>query len=118
MFRHLRSPLQVCVALGVVLAVSLNEGVQSNAQDNLKGDPEAGKLKAQLCAACHGPEGISVNPLWPNLAGQHEQYLAKQIKAYRDGERSEVTMDPFVKNLSDQDIADVAAYYASLSPCP
>lgn len=118
MSRKLRTSLQICAVSVVVLVLSLNEGIVSNAQDKVKGDPAAGKTKAQLCAACHGPEGISVNPLWPNLAGQHEQYLAKQIKAYRDGERSEVTMDPFVKNLSDQDIADLAAYYASLSPCP
>ena len=89
-----------------------------NAQGNLTGDPVAGKTKAALCAACHGPEGVSVNPLWPNLAGQQEQYLVKQTKAFRDGIRTEITMDPFVKNLTDQDIADIAAYYAGLSLCP
>ena len=82
------------------------------------GDAAAGKAKAGLCAACHGPAGISVNPLWPNLAGQHRQYLAAQIRAYRDGEREEITMQPFVQDLTDQDIEDLAAYYASLSPCP
>lgn len=82
------------------------------------GDPEAGRQKAALCAACHGANGISANPLWPNLAGQQRVYLANQIRAFRDGERVEVTMQPFVENLTDEDIEDLAAFYADLSPCP
>ena len=82
------------------------------------GDADAGAAKAALCAACHGQNGISSNPLWPSLAGQHEAYLAKQIKAFRDGERVDVSMQPFVANLTDQDVEDLAAYYAGLSPCP
>jgi len=75
-------------------------------------------LVCALCAACHGTAGVSINPIWPSLAGQHAQYLAKQIRRFRDGEREEITMQPFVQNLSDQDIEDLAAYYASLNPCP
>ena len=82
------------------------------------GDAQAGAAKAALCTACHGQNGISVNPLWPSLAGQQEAYLTKQIKAFRDGERVDVSMQPFVANLTDQDIEDLAAHYASLSPCP
>lgn len=82
------------------------------------GNKDDGATKAAVCAACHGPKGISVNPLWPSLAGQQEAYLAKQIKEFRDGVRVEATMQPFVANLTDQDVADLAAYYASLSPCP
>ena len=82
------------------------------------GDAAAGKAKAGLCAACHGLEGLSANPLWPNLAGQHPAYLAAQIRAYRDGKREEITMQPFVQDLTDQDVEDLAAWYASLSPCP
>ena len=82
------------------------------------GSKDAGESKAALCAACHGGNGISVNPLWPSLAGQQEAYLAKQIKEFRDGVRVEPTMQPFVANLTDQDADDLAAYYASLSPCP
>ena len=82
------------------------------------GDVAAGKAKAGLCAACHGPKGISMNPMWPNLAGQQRVYLAAQIRAFRDGKRVEATMQPFVRNLTDQDIEDLAAFYASLSPCP
>lgn len=82
------------------------------------GDPQAGRAKAALCAACHGMNGISINPLWPSLAGQQRVYLANQIRAFRDGERVEVTMQPFVANLTDQDVEDLAAFYAELSPCP
>ena len=97
-------------ALAVLLAAS--------PATHAAGAAEAGAAKAPLCAACHGQKGVSGNPLWPNLAGQQEQYLAKQIRAFRDGERTDVSMQPFVAVLTDQDIEDLAAYYASLSPCP
>ena len=71
-----------------------------------------------MFSPCHGPHGISLNPLWPSLAAQQEAYLVKQIKAFRDGERVDVSMQPFVAQLSDQDIDDLAAYYAALTPCP
>lgn len=79
----------------------------------LAGDAEAGKAKSATCAACHGPTGVSVNPLWPNLAGQKEAYLVKQIKAFRDGERNDPTMAPMVAPLTDADIDDLAAFFAS-----
>ena len=79
----------------------------------LAGDVAAGKAKAALCASCHGPTGISMSPLWPNLAGQKEQYLIKQIKAFRDGTRQDPMMAPMVAALSDADIENLAAYYSS-----
>ena len=79
------------------------------------GDPEAGKAKSAVCAACHGGTGISPTPAWPNLAGQKEQYLIQAITAYRDGTRQNAQMSPMAKNLSDEDIANLAAYYSSLS---
>ena len=77
------------------------------------GDPAAGQSKAAACGACHGPTGVSSNPLWPNLAGQKDQYLIKQLKAFRDGQRQDPLMAPMAAALSDQDIEDLAAYYAS-----
>lgn len=71
---------------------------------------------AQSCTACHGQTGISSNPEWPNLAGQHEGYLAIQITAFRDGTRSNPVMAPFVANLTDADITALAAYYSSQAP--
>ena len=78
------------------------------------GDPAAGKAKSATCVACHGPEGISNNDLWPNLAGQKHGYLVKQMKAFRDGTRNDPMMAPMVAALSDEDIDNLAAYYASL----
>jgi cytochrome c553 len=78
------------------------------------GDAAAGKAKAGTCAGCHGPNGISANPLWPNLAGQKDAYLAKQLKAFRDGTRTDPVMSPMAKPLSDADIENLAAYFSSL----
>ena len=63
------------------------------------GDAEAGKAKSTVCAACHGQNGISASPIWPNLAGQKEAYLVKQIKAFRDGTRKDPSMAPMVANF-------------------
>lgn len=70
--------------------------------------------QAQSCAACHGSAGVSANPEWPSLAGQNAAYLAQQITAFRDGERENPPMMPFVANLSDAEIAELADYYAGL----
>ncbi len=79
------------------------------------GDPGAASNKAKtLCASCHGPEGISMNPLWPNLAGQKDQYLIKVMKDYREGTRSDPNMGPLAQTLTDQEIEDLAAYYTKL----
>jgi len=81
---------------------------------SLAGDVAAGKAKSAVCSACHGPEGIGMSPLWPNLAGQKEAYLVKQIKAFKSGERKDPTMAPMVAGLTDADIDNLAAYYSSL----
>ncbi len=78
------------------------------------GDIAAGKAKAAICMACHGAAGISPNDLWPNLAGQKEGYLLKQIKAFRDGDRIDAMMAPMVKPLTDADVENLAAYFSSL----
>lgn len=78
------------------------------------GDAAAGKAKAMVCAGCHGAAGISTVPTYPNLAGQKEQYLVAQIKAFRDGTRTNATMNPMVKNLTDADAENIAAYFSSL----
>ena len=80
----------------------------------IAGDVDAGKAKAVSCAGCHGANGISSNPLWPNLAGQKDGYLAKQMKAFRDGTRNDPMMSPISMPLSDADIDNIAAYYSGL----
>lgn len=77
------------------------------------GDPQAGKEKSATCTACHGADGNSTNPEWPKLAGQHAGYLAKQLREYRSGARENATMNGMAAGLSDEDIEDLAAYYAS-----
>ncbi len=78
------------------------------------GDIAKGKAKSAVCAACHGPAGISASPIWPNLAGQKEQYLIKQIKAFKAGIRKDPSMAPMVAPLTEEDIKNLAAYYSSL----
>ncbi len=78
-----------------------------------KGDAAAGEEKSVTCAACHGADGNSVAPSFPKLAGQGEKYLLKQMQDIRDGARPVPTMAGQVDNMSDQDLADIAAYYAS-----
>lgn len=72
-----------------------------------------GAEQAQVCAACHGTDGISPSPMWPSLAGQHRDYLVHSLKAYRDGQRKDPVMAGQAAMLSDQDIEDLAAYYAA-----
>jgi cytochrome c553 len=80
------------------------------------GDANIGKAKSVACVACHGSTGISPTPIWPNLAGQKEQYLVAQLKAFKEGTRQNAQMAPMVAGLSDEDMANLAAYYSSL-PC-
>ncbi|MDX1552361.1 MAG: cytochrome c [Marinobacter sp.] len=80
-------------------------------------DAEAGKAKAAVCAACHGKNGIAAIPGYPNLAGQNEQYLVAALKAYKNKQRSggqSAVMQGQATGLSDEDIANLAAYYASM----
>lgn len=80
------------------------------------GDIDAGKSKAVVCAACHGNNGIAMIPNYPNLASQNELYLVEAMKAYRDGIRKNMIMSPMAAGLSDTDIENLAAFYASLEP--
>ena len=80
------------------------------------GDSERGKEKSQTCAACHGSDGNSTNPEWPTLAGQHAKYLSVTLHAYQDGTRTDVLMSGQTSALNDDDIEDLAAYYATQTP--
>lgn len=77
------------------------------------GDADAGQGKAAVCAACHGVDGNSIIPNWPKIAEQHESYLQRQITLIKGGERPVPEMAGIVMNLSDQDIADLAAYFSN-----
>ncbi len=75
---------------------------------------EAGRSKAMACGACHGKNGISVGEKYPNLAGQHVEYVTKQLKAFRDGSRKDQMMNAIAAQLSDSDIDNLAAFWNSL----
>ena len=77
---------------------------------------EAGAKKAQVCFACHGPNGNSADAKFPILAGQTARYLYLQIRDFKEGRRSEPTMEPFVKDLSRDDMFDLAAFFAAQRP--
>jgi len=77
-------------------------------------DAEAGRQKAQTCAACHGPDGNSANPAVPSLAGQPAQFISMQLFQFREGNRKNDQMTPMAAKLSNADMNDLAAYFASL----
>lgn len=82
------------------------------------GNVAAGKSKAMMCAACHGADGNSPSDMFPKLAGQGEAYLVKQLTEFKSGVRSNAVMAPMVAALSEQDMADIAAYYSSKTITP
>ncbi len=78
------------------------------------GNPAAGKFKAISCQVCHGKDGHSTNPLYPKLAGQHAAYIEKQMHDFKTKKRIDPVMNEMAPSMSDQDIADIAAYFESI----
>lgn len=81
-----------------------------------RGNVEAGAAKAAVCLACHGVNGNSANPEWPNLAGQNAAYVREQLTLFRAGHRNNAVMYPLAMTLTDEDIGDLAAYFAAQTP--
>lgn len=96
----------------VLIAMAVSLSVSAASAAGLVGDAAAGKTKAAACGACHGADGNSPAPTFPKLAGQGERYLVKQIHDIKSGARPVPAMAGQTDSLSDQDIADIAAYYA------
>ena len=94
------------VAIAVALAAGMTGGASA--------DPAAGHDKAAMCATCHGMDGIGTNPEVPHIAGESEIYLMAQLRAFRSGERQHQQMSIIAQSLDDQDIRDLADYYASI----
>jgi cytochrome c553 len=84
------------------------------ADELMEGDAQAGKDKSITCAACHGADGNSVNPVWPSLAGQHPTYFVEQLQAFKNGTRSEPLMLGQVMSLSDEDMRNLAVYFTGM----
>ncbi|PRD29111.1 UNVERIFIED_CONTAM: cc4 [Trichonephila clavipes] len=99
----------------VLVSLLLTLGVSAAAQaaGSLVGDAEAGKAKTAVCGACHAADGNSAAPNFPKLAGQGERYLLKQMHDIKGGKRTVLEMTGLLDNLSEQDMADIAAYFAS-----
>jgi len=102
-----RATIIAGIAIAAVLAAGTSHAV----------DSAAGKAKYETtCIACHGANGISIAPIYPNVAGQKEEYLVAQLKAFRDGSRQNAIMAPMAKGLTDTDIANIAAFMSTLKP--
>ena len=99
--------LAVCLTLAALLATP------SAFAESVSGDPVAGKIKSQSCQGCHGVDGNSTDGLTPKLAGQYEIYTFKQMRNYQAGTRVHGLMKAMAANLSDKDLADISAYFAS-----
>ena len=96
------------VILGVVALVVTSSSAQA------AGDSIAGRTVTVKCQLCHGKDGLGTSPYAPNIAGQKYDYLVHSLMAYKAGERKSYMMSLVVKHLSDEDIANVAAYYSSI----
>lgn len=107
----------ILMILGVAMVI-MPQAILA-AGDVVKGDAAAGKVKTAVCAACHGPDGNSVNPDWPKLAGQGVGYMVKQLKDLKEKTtRDDPIMGPMAIPLNEQDMLDIAAYYASQTQQP
>jgi cytochrome c553 len=100
----------------LVLAVLVAGTVR--ADPLVDGSAEAGKARSITCAACHGPDGNSANPAWPSIAGQNAPYMVKQLQAFKSGSRTDPLMTGQAMPLSEQEMRDLAVYYASQVPAP
>jgi cytochrome c553 len=99
-----------------IALASLSLGLAGTAM--AAGDAAKGKELSTTCAACHGGDGNSFNPEWPKLAGQHADYIVKQLAEFKEGKRKNATMAPMAAPLSAQDMEDLAAYYAAQRTAP
>ena len=99
----------------LLLATAATLGIFSSAQADVfvNGDADAGKTKAAACAACHGADGNSALSANPKLAGQNAKYIVTQLQHFKNGERANAIMKGMASALSDQDMADIAEYYAT-----
>ena len=98
-------------AAGLLLAFALLGGV-----GNARADAEAGRQKAQVCAACHGETGNSSQPMFPSLAGQPKQFIVSALYQFREGKRINPVMSPMAANLTNADLNDLAAYFSAQKP--
>lgn len=104
----------VAIALLAAAAADAGESAGVIRQRTDSGDPVAGKSKSTLCQGCHGENGLSMEDLIPHLAGQYSAYIAKELRNFQSGARKHEIMSVMAKTINDFDLADIAAYFASL----
>jgi len=97
-----------------LLAAFMLPAAQTQAESLVDGSIDAGKAKAITCTACHGTEGNSTIPTWPNIAGQSAGYIVTQLSAFKNSSRTDPLMAPQAMMLSDEDMRNVAVYFESL----
>ncbi len=112
-FKKMKNVFASISMLGTVCALAL-AAAPAAAQSLVDGDAAAGEARAITCAACHGTEGNSVNPLWPNIAGQHATYTVETLRAFREGDRQDPVMTGQAMLLSEEDIDNLAVYFEGL----
>ena len=113
-FMMIREKLKI--ALKMALIIGLLNSVAACAEPGPVGNAKDGEAKSAICGQCHGKNGISIIPIYPNLAGQKQGYMELQLHAFRSGQRINAAMSPHAKRLTDKDIADLSAYYANMHP--
>jgi cytochrome c553 len=110
----IESRFSVSLAAAVVFAAFAAS--PASAADAVKGSAEAGATKAAVCTACHGVNGNSTNPEWPNLAGQNAAYIREQLAMFKAKKRNNPVMQPIVDPMTEQDFADVAEFFSTQTP--
>jgi cytochrome c553 len=115
----MKTPLISALAAAALLTAgtTLASSGSGSAEIGIGGDPEKGKEKAnQICQACHGMDGNGIpgQPVWPKLAGQHPRYIYKQLMNFKNNERYNVQMSPMAMPLTEEEVRNLAAYYATL----
>src|SRR3954471_4269602 len=98
---------------GSILAGTAGAQEAAPASTAITGSAEAGATKAAVCTACHGVNGNSVNPEWPNLAGQNAAYIREQLAMFKAKKRNNPIMQPIVDPLTEQDFADLAVFFST-----
>ncbi|HEX5765616.1 MAG TPA: c-type cytochrome [Woeseiaceae bacterium] len=101
-----------------LLALSILFAATARSEPLVEGSAEAGQARSVTCAACHGPDGNSVNPAWPSIAGQNAPYILKQLQAFKSGSRTDPLMTAQAMPLSEQEMRDLAVYYAGQTAAP
>jgi len=102
----------------LLLTSSMFAVALANGEPLIEGSAEAGQARSVTCAACHGPDGNSVNAAWPSIAGQNAPYILKQLEAYKSGSRADPLMTGQAMPLSEQEMQDLAVYYAAQAAAP